>query len=183
MNKCEGVIMDRRKRKILYLVIGILFIITIGIPILKYWLRPDGSTMDSREEMLKDLPKGTNWKISTERLLDDCLITGIVSDNGKAGIAVFEPRGDGKYKLRTSYYRDQEDIIIGGTLIGDDWYDLIWFNGAQTERAEVTYTVANEASQSTVYLSDNDTIICSLAPFKEYTLHVTYYDSEGNKYE
>ena len=100
-----------------------------------------------------------------------------------AGIAVFEPRGDGKYKLRTSYYRDQEDIIIGGTLIGDDWYDLIWFNGAQTERAEVTYTVVNEASQSTVYLSDNDTIICSLAPFKEYTLHVTYYDSEGNKYE
>ena len=70
MNKCEGVIMDRRKRKILYLIIGILFSITIGIPILKYCLRPDGSTMESREEILKDIPKGTNWKISTERLLD-----------------------------------------------------------------------------------------------------------------
>ena len=74
--------MDRKKRKILYLVMGILFIIMIGIPILKYCLRPDGSTMESREEMLKGLPKGTNWKISTERLLDGYLITGIVSDNG-----------------------------------------------------------------------------------------------------
>ena len=89
--------MDRRKRKILYLIIGILFSITIGIPILKYCLRPDGSTMESREEILKDIPKGTNWKISTERLLDGYLITGIGSDNGKAGIAVFEPRANGKY--------------------------------------------------------------------------------------
>ena len=183
MNKCEGVIMDRKKRKILYLVMGILFIIMIGIPILKYCLRPDGSTMESREEMLKDIPKGTNWKISTERLLDGDLITGIVSDNGKAGIAVFEPRGNGKYKLQTSYHRNQDEIIIGGVIIEEEWYDLIWFNGTQTERAEVTYTVTNEASQSTVYLSDNDAIICSLAPFKEYTLHITYYDSEGNKYE
>ena len=175
--------MDGRKRKILYLVIGILFIIVIGIPILKCCLRPDGSTMESREKMLKDIPKGTNWTIATERLLDDYLITGIVSDNGKAGIAVFEPRGNGKYKLQTSCHRDMDDIIISGTMVGDAWYDLIWFNGTQTERAEVTYTVTNEASQSTVYLSDNDTIICSLAPFKEYTLHVTYYDSEGNKYE
>ena len=124
--------MDRRKRKILYLIIGILFSITIGIPILKYCLRPDGSTMESREEMLKDIPKGTNWKISTERLLDGDLITGIVSDNGKAGIAVFEPRANGKYKLRTSYHRNQEEIIIGGLLIEEDWNDLKCFNGAQT---------------------------------------------------
>ena len=104
--------MNRKKKKILYLVIGILFIVMIGLPILKYCFRPDGSTMESREEMLKDIPKGTNWKISTERLLDGYLITGIVSDNGKAGIAVFEPRGNGKYKMQTSYHRNQDEIII-----------------------------------------------------------------------
>ena len=183
MNKSEGAIMNRKKKKILYLVIGILFIVMIGRPILEYCLRPDGSTMESREKILKDIPKGTNWEISTERLLDGYLITGIVSDNGKSGIAVFEPRGKGEYKLQTFYHREMDDVIITGTMIDDAWYDLVWFNGAQTERAEVTYTVTNEASQSTVYLLDNDTIICSLAPFKDYTLHVTYYDIEGNKYE
>ncbi len=175
--------MDEKKKRIIFLVLGIILIMLIGSPIISYCMRPNGSTMESREQMLKDLPKDTNWTIVTERLLDGYLITGIVSDNGKAGIAVFEPKGDGKYKLSTSYHRDWDDVIIGGTLIGDVWYDLVWFNGAQTERAEVTYTVPNEASQSTVYLSDNDTIICSPSPFENYTLHVIYYDSEGNKYE
>lgn len=175
--------MDKNKKKILFLVIGILLIIIIGSPILRYCMRPDGSTMASREEMLKDLPKGTYWTITTERLLDDYLITGIVSDNGKAGIAVFEPRGNGKYKLQTSYHRDVDEIIIGGTLIDDVWYDLVWFNGAKTERTEITYTVPNEMSQSTVYSADNSTIICSPAPAKNYTLQVVYYDSEGNRYE
>ena len=68
--------MNRKKKKILYLVIGILFIVMIGLPILKYCFRPDGSTMESREEMLKDIPKGTNWKISTERLLELSVIMG-----------------------------------------------------------------------------------------------------------
>jgi len=179
----EGESMDKKRKKYLFFATAILLIIVVGGPILGYCMRPDGSTMESREKMLNDLPKGTNWTIATERLLDGYLITGIVSDNGKAGIAVFEPRGNGKYKLQTSYHRNQDDIIIGGVMIEEEWYDLIWFNGVQTERAEVTYTVTNEASQSTVYLSDNDTIICSPTPFKEYTLHVTYYDSEGNKYE
>lgn len=175
--------MDKKRKRSLLLIAGILLLIIISSLILGYCMRPDGSTMASREKMLKNLSKGTNWTIATERLLDDYLIAGIVSDNGKGGIAVFEPRGNGKYKLQTSYHRDVDDIIIGGTLIDDVWYDLVWFNGVKTERTEITYTVPNEMSQSTVYSADNSTIICSPAPCENYTIHVAYYDSEGNKYE
>lgn len=175
--------MDEKKKKIILWLLGSVIVLSLASLAFWYGTRPDGSTMESREAMLKDLPKGTNWTIATERLLDGYLITGIVSDNGKAGIAVFEPRGNGKYKLQTSYCRDEDDIIIGGTVIGDVWYDLVWFNGAKTESTEITYTVPNEMSQSTVYSVDNSTIICSPAPAKDYTMYVAYYDSEGNKYE
>lgn len=175
--------MDMKKKKIIFVIIGIILFIIAGGAILAHCTRPDGSNMVSREKMLKNIPKGTNWTIATERLLDDYLIAGIVSDNGKAGIAVFEPRENGKYRLLTSCHRENDEIVIKGTYINDVWYNFIWFNGAETERAEIVYTVPNEKSQATVYNSNNSTIICSPAPFENYTMRVAYFDSEGNKYE
>lgn len=161
----------------------ILLLLIVGRPVLWYCMRPDGSTMESREKMLDRIQEGHHWTILTERLVEDYLVTGAVSDHGEVSIAVFVPRGNGKYRLQTRTCRDRKDIVISGSIIDDTWYNFIWFQGAQTERVEVTYTVPNEASESTVYLTDNSTIICSPTHFKDYTLHVTYYDNAGNRYE
>ena len=175
--------MDIKKKKIVIIGVIVLLLIIVGRPILWYCMRPDGSTMASREEMLNRLQEGTHWTIVTERLLDDYIITGAMSDHGQSGIAVFVPKGNGKYRLQTHTRRDKENIVICGSYINDVWYDFIWFQGAQTERAEITYTVPGKASQSTTYLTDNSTIICSPTPYKDYTLYVAYFDSDGNKYE
>ena len=171
------------KKKALLIVFIIILLIFLGRPILWYCMRPDGATMESREEILNDIKDGTRWTITTERLVEGYVISGAVSDRGEAMIAVFEPKENGKYKLQTATRRDKEEIIISGSIINDVWYDFIWFQGASTERAEIIYTVPNVTSQSSVYLTDNDTIICSPTTYKDYTLQVTYFDSEGNKYE
>ena len=175
--------MDIKKKKALLTGAVMILIFVVGRPILWYCMRPDGSIMASREEMLDRLQEGTHWTIVTERLVEDYIITGTMSDHGQAGIAVFVPKGNGKYKLQTITRRDKESVVICGSHINNVWYDFIWFQGAKTERAEITYTVPGEASQSTTYLTDNSTIICSPAPFKDYTLHAAYFDSDGNKYE
>ena len=96
---------------------------------------------------------------------------------------MFAPEGEKNYSLQTTTVRFPEEIIIAGSMIGDKWYDLIWFNGAQSEYAEVTYTFDGEEQEPQRYDTKDMNIIFSEAPSKDYNINVVYYDSEGNKYE
>ena len=58
-----------------------------------------------------------------------------------SGIAVFKPYGNGKYKLHSREWRDNDRIIMTGITVDNKWYDVVWFNGAKTDYAEITYTL------------------------------------------
>ena len=60
---------------------------------------------------------------------------------------------------------------------------LIWFNGAKTEYAEITYTINGQVQDTLRYSTDDMDIISIKNPEKEYSIHVAYYDNDGNKYE
>ena len=171
-------------KKKLGLYVLILFVCLVGIFIYYCNSSPKGNTIESREALLNDAISGESvWTIAKETEIDDYIISCAYSTNGKSTIAVFEPVSNGKYKFSTSTNRDSEEIIVGGAIINEEWYDLVWFNGAQTEYAEVIYTVNGVRKEALKYDTANMDLICIKNPEKDYSMEVCYYDSEGKRYE
>ena len=178
--KFEGAAILNKKR-LLYVLIPLICI--IGALLHFSNTLPKGNTVESREELLNNaIPKGDSWTVSKEIEIDKYIISCAYSANGKSTIAVFEPISNGKYKFLTSTNRQNEDIIIGGAIINGEWYDLIWFNGAQTEYAEIIYTVNGVRKEPLKYDTTNMDLIYIKNPEKEYSMSVYYYDNKGNRY-
>ena len=147
-------------------------------------LTPKGDTITSRESILNTaISKGNEWTIAKELELGGYIVSGAYSTDNKSTLAIFEPTGNGDYKFSTSTNRNSDEIIVGGVAINGEWYDLIWFNGAKTEYAEITYTINGQVQDTLRYNTDDMDIISIKNPEKEYSIHVAYYDNDGNKYE
>ena len=169
------------KKKGFIILIVVLFA-ALGYGSYRYYSLPDGSTVESREKMLSGTPKGTEWTIWQEQELENCLLSSIYSDT-KSGIAVFQSTENAKYQLVSQEWRNSDEIVISGVSVEGEWYDLIWFNGAETDHAEVTYSVGGGENKLLDFDVSDMKIICSKAPAKEYTLAVKYYDNDGKVYE
>lgn len=165
-----------------YICVVIMVVMCIGS--ISYYIQPDGSTLESREELLQERSKGKLWLISVEQKIDNYIISGIYSGYDESGLAVFEPKGNGKYKLQTRVFRENDRIITTSSYIGGQWYDIVWFNGAKTDYAEITYTLDGVKQEPIIHNSKGMEIFIHPAPTNdEYGIDVVYYDSEGNKYE
>ena len=165
------------------IVFAVILATIVGIGVVKYFNKPDGSTLESREKICAEFPRGKDWKIAIEQELNDYIISGIYSRDGMSGIAVFEPYGNGKYKLLSREWREQDEIIITGTIIDQQWYGIVQFNGAKTDYAEITYTYDGKKQEPIIHNAKGMEIFINPAPAKDYSIDVVYYDSEGNKYE
>lgn len=157
----------------------------LGVRSLSFFsLTPKGDTITSRESILNTaISKGNEWTIAKELELGGYIVSGAYSTDNKSTLAIFEPTGNGDYKFSTSTNRNSDEIIVGGVAINGEWYDLIWFNGAKTEYAEITYTINGQVQDTLRYNTDDMDIISIKNPEKEYSIHVAYYDNDGNKYE
>lgn len=170
-------------RKLLW-ILGAAIICVVGILIYGLCSVPLGNTPESREKILEsEISKGSGWTIAKEIEIDGYIVSAAYSTNGKVTLAVFEPIRNGKYEFKTYTCRDRDEIIIGGFTINGQWYDLIWFNGAQTEYAEVTYTGNSQIQDTLKYDTTAMDIISINNSAKSYTISVAYFDSDGNKYE
>ena len=166
------------------IIIGIIgAIIVLSIPMV-FCSAPKGNTIESREVLLDNAISGGNdWTIAKEKEIDDYIISCAYSTDGKSTIAVFEPGSNGKYSFSTSTNWDSEDIIVGGAIINGEWYVLVWFNGVQTEYAEVIYTINGVKKEALKYDTANMDLVCIKNLEKDYSMEVYYYYSEGNRYE
>lgn len=145
---------------------------------------PTGNTIESRESLLDaSVLQGKEWSIVKEIEIKDYIISAAYSINDKSTIAVFKPTSNGGYEFSSSTCRDHDEIIIGEAIINENWYDLVWFNGAQTEYAEMIYTIDGQKKDPLRYVTTDMNIIYNKNSTKAYTLNVLYYDSNGNKYE
>ena len=111
------------------------------------------------------------------------MISAASGQDGKACLAIFEPAGKGRYTLSASVSQDQGEILVTGLQTGESWYDLVWFQGADTEYAEIRYTIAGEKQAPVRYDTSDMEIFCIENPEKEYTLQAVYFDADGNAYE
>ena len=165
--------------------LGIIFILFCFVCVLGYqfFFAPVGNTVESRQAQLnKSIAKGESWTIVKELTVEDTIISAASSSDGKAALAIFEPVSNRGYQFVSSTNRNQNEIIISGASIQGNWYDLIWFDGAQTDHAQIIYTI-NDTPQKPLLFDTNDMdIICIQNKEKEYNLSVTYYDQDGNAY-
>ncbi len=166
------------------IVFSVLVALFICFGAVRYFGRPDGSTIESREEICAEFPRGKDWKIAVEQELNDYIISGIYSRDEMSGIAVFKPVGNGKYRLHSREWRGQDRIIITGITIDNVWYDIVWFNGAKTDYAEITYTIDRVEQEPIIHNAKGMEIFIHPAPANnEYGIEVVYYDDAGSRYE
>ncbi len=176
-----------KRKNILLIAVVLALIIVCIFGSMSYYnhSKTDGSTLESREKILDKSGAGfknQKWTIATEQELDGYIISGAYSTDGKATIAIFEPVGNGKYGFMASENRSSDNIFITNAILDGIPYDLIWFPNAQTEYAEIVYTIDGQSQDAVRYDTADLKLICRNAPAKEYTIHVTYYDSEGNEH-
>lgn len=166
-------------------VLGLIALLTYGWFFLSPRTQHHDSGAESREVLLNQsiaATKGQKWTIAAERSIDPYIISSAYSTDNRAAIAVFEPDGRNRYHLMSSVTGNQDEIITDTIVMNGEAYNLIWFNGAQTEYAEVIYVINGEAQKPLRYDTGNMEVICEKAPAKEYEIRVTYYDSLGNQY-
>lgn len=144
-----------------------------------------GTTVESREEQLdKALSKssGNHWNIEKEMIIDDHIISGASDSNGKAVLAIFKPDSGQRYQFAmSSGLSDKNGFISMDYRMKGQWHCFVWFCGAQTEYAEVITTVNNVSKTEKYDTSDMDIIDIPMSD-EDYSLRVTYVDSEGRRY-
>ena len=142
----------------------------------------DGVTVASREAILQDLPKGIDWQIASEILIDDYLLSSIYSPT-KDGVAIFAPQKKGGYEYQSIHYANKGDIVIAHVITNQSYYDIFYLDQADLSYAEVIYTVDGQ-QLAPVQLDLVDAKICyHQAPSDDYRLDVRYYDRNGNIYQ
>ena len=97
--------------------------------------KPNGTTLSEREELLREYRNCKRMNIATELQLDNYVLCGIYDEN-KSGIAIFESSGNG-YKLQRTTLREQSRVITASEYLNEEWYQLVWFHGVETETAEI----------------------------------------------
>ncbi len=172
------------KNKKLIAILAIVALLIGGL-----WLYHDynahiGVTEESREQLLHgSIVPETNWSIATETEIEGYLVSAIYASNNKSGLAIFEPIKNGGYKFQYGIATDAGQPIVEHNMINRNHYDLIWFNGAQTEYAEVIYTIDGQQQEAIRFDTADMGIIYNHSPAKEYSIQVIYYDADGNTYE
>ena len=141
----------------------------------------DGTTLESRELRLNQSDNGIH--IASEIKIDEHIVSGIIDANNKYGLAIFEPEDDNKYKLQTRFSRDNDEIAIGYTIVNEIGYDLFWYNHADLDYAEITYTVQGKKLEPIKLDAKENKILYYKAPSNDYSVEVTFYDTQGNQYE
>lgn len=170
------------KRKIWGSILVIILCLA-GYWILQYPVLPTGNTVESREALLSEIDGRMQWHISSEQTVENHIASAIYSANGKSGIALFKPAENGTYALLAQVTEDSDEIISFRTTINNSWYDFIWFNGAQTDHAELTYTYNSGESKVLTFQTGNMELLCVPVTPKDCDLKIVYYDAEGNQYE
>ncbi len=172
-----------KKKKLLPIFLAVMICVT-AIFVYFFNVSPQGDSVESREALLnREISEGSDWTIAKELELDGYIISGAYSTDNKSTLAIFRPTGDGNYKHSISTTRNGEEVIISCAVINETRYDLIWFNGAKTKYAEITYTMDGQIQETLRYDTDDMDIICNENPERGYSIQAVYYDDDGNKYE
>ncbi len=155
--------------------IAVVIVVVVGVFVLS---GNDGSTVEKREKMLND--KKSGYSISNETEFEGYIISNYYG-NGENGIAIFEPKDNGKYSLQSTYYRGDDEIILAQMYANENWYNIASCSVPDIVSAKMTFTY--DTGETKVYEMEAETEKAVIVPdeFKNYTLEAVFYDSKGNE--
>ena len=169
------------KKKLVIYGMLIAAVLLVGICFLAFHNKTDCSSVELREEYLRQLGTLQNVSIGTEIMIDDNIISGYTSANGSYGIAIFEPSHGDNYKFRINYNSTENEILTASLLINNVPYDLFWANKADLDVAQITY-YTTEGSQEYELDASNNKILYLQSPEKNYTVSAVFVTVEGEYY-
>ncbi len=173
----------KNKKYLIPCVVSALFVVLLA-SFFVMRLRPDGSTLESREQQLSELSQlDGDVCISCETKIDGYIVSGYSSSNNKYGLAIFEPQGNGKYKFQTSITRENDELIFMNTIIKQKSYNLFWANKADLDYAEITYIPSGMVGETVKLDAKDNVIIYTEAPAKDFSVKYCFVDKNGNRYE
>lgn len=162
--------------------IAIIILIIILLVSVIYFLIPNGKTLESREEILKNSPSGKYvWEIDNEIKLYDYIISSVYGN--KDGLAVFKSYGNGRYKLQSVIYRDKGKVVIEQIINKKDIYYIAKCAKANLDYAEVIYAIDNKELEPKIFDVKENNLISFKSPSENFSMRIIYYDKDGNRYD
>ena len=167
------------KRKYFILIIFLILVLLVGI---LYFLTPNGKTLESREEILKNSTSGKYvWEIDKEINLYDYIISSVYGN--KEGLAVFKSYGNNKYKLQSVTYKEKGKVVMEQIVYKNDVYYIAKCDQVNLDYAEVIYGIGNEELEPIVFDVKENNLISFKSPSDDFTMRIIYYDKDGNQYD
>ena len=140
---------------------------------------PKGDTLESREAILRELPKGIQWNIASEIELGDCIVSAITSSQ-KDGLAIFESKQNGGYECLSTSYRDKGQIVTDALYTADRGYRICWLNRAELDYVEIT--IGTMAASETIRIGVQDLLPVYVdVPNVDHTINISYYTMDGTR--
>ena len=138
---------------------------------------PSGQTLESRETILRALPKGFAWNISSEIEVGDHIVSAITTSD-LDGLAVFAPTSNGGYECYSTSYRDKGEIVIETLHASGRNYCISWLNRPELDYVE--FEIGTMAASENIRIGVQDLLPVYVdVPAVDYTLHVSYYTTDG----
>ncbi len=161
-----------------YTISGIAVMIAAIIAWTWYMGTVDGSSVESRRELLSQKVVGAH--VAAEFKGEGYIISGFTSDAGENGLAVFTHKGGGKYKLGDIFTEEKDSPVKASAKIDGENYDLFWLNSVDAASAQVTYSYGGKKDILDFDFKESS-IICNPSPKGSYSVNVIWYDAKGNE--
>lgn len=139
---------------------------------------PDGRTVQSRQEILRKLPKDIEWTIDSELAVGDMLVAGMHA-SGLDGLAVFKPQGKGRYACTGTHYREDGEIVTAEVATGQGIYRACWLDRPDAVQADVRLVTDSGEEEFQIPVQGSE-IVYFDAPSGDYTMHIRYLLSDGS---
>lgn len=148
--------------------------------------RQNGNTVEDRQRILSK--RDNHVIILSEIIIEDSIISEMIDQESGYGYAQFEKNNYENFILKTKVVRtrQEEPVIMDIVIINDVVYDVLMFNIAGLEYAEVTYTndttgIKDDPIRVEMY---NHAVALVKAPeYSSYTRNIVFYDCKGEQFE
>lgn len=153
---------------------------------LSYLKKPNGKTLESRQEILRGVDGYENYSISSETEIDGYIASSIHSSN-RNGIAIFKPKSNGRYAFASVSYTDKGEGSRTLYETGENCYHFFMLDKPDLLYAEIKYTPFGEESQIYKVPAETGKIIPFTPPdlktVSQYSLGITITYKKGKTYE
>lgn len=172
-----------KSKKVAIPFIAIIFI-GIIVAVLIIQTKNNCDTLENRARRLREISNlGEVTNIDQEIYIDDYIISGYTTKNNRHGLAVFAPIGDGKYTFQTNVNRQNNELIFTTVTINQTLYDIFWANKANLDYSEITYAVDGKSCETIAVNAQDNQIVYTKAPAKDYSVEYIFVDKNGTRYE